>query len=73
MSVTSCGLAKMVPPLGLTCGNGCFAGAIRSGGGLKSGDLVMSGALAKMIAAEPGSAFKADFGALGKVEVAFAP
>jgi 2-keto-4-pentenoate hydratase len=45
----------------------------RFGGGLKAGDLVMSGALAKMIAAEPGSAFKADFGALGKVEVAFAP
>jgi 2-keto-4-pentenoate hydratase len=44
----------------------------RFGGGLKAGDLVMSGALAKMIAAEPGSRFTADFGAFGSVSVAFA-
>ena len=44
----------------------------RFGGGLKAGDLVMSGALAKMVAAEPGSAFSAEFGALGKVGVSFA-
>ena len=45
----------------------------RFGGGLRAGDLVMSGALAKMLPAEPGSAFTADFGALGKVAVSFAP
>jgi 2-keto-4-pentenoate hydratase len=39
----------------------------RLGGGLRAGDLVMSGALAKMVAAEPGSHFVADFGDLGTV------
>src|SRR2546423_122211 len=37
----------------------------RFGGGLRAGDLVMSGALAKMITAEPGHSFTADFGELG--------
>jgi 2-keto-4-pentenoate hydratase len=43
----------------------------RLGGGLRAGDIVMSGALAKMIAAEPGSSFLADFGNLGAVGVQF--
>jgi 2-keto-4-pentenoate hydratase len=43
----------------------------RLGGGLRAGDVVMSGALAKMIAAEPGSGFVADFGSLGTVGVQF--
>ena len=43
----------------------------RLGGGLRAGDIVMSGALAKMIAAEPGSSFSADFGNLGVVGVQF--
>jgi 2-keto-4-pentenoate hydratase len=45
----------------------------RYGHGLRAGDVVMSGALAKMIAAEPGSRFRADFGDLGSVSVSFAP
>ncbi len=44
----------------------------RYGHGLRAGDVVMSGALAKMIAAEPGSRFRADFGDLGNVSVSFA-
>lgn len=44
----------------------------RFGGGLRAGDLVMSGALAKMIAAKPGDNFDVDFGALGTVSVKFA-
>jgi 2-keto-4-pentenoate hydratase len=43
----------------------------RLGDGLRAGDVVMSGALAKMIAAEPGSSFLADFGNLGTVGVQF--
>jgi 2-keto-4-pentenoate hydratase len=43
----------------------------RFGGGLRAGDLVMSGALAKMIAAKPGDNFDVDFGALGAVSVKF--
>jgi len=43
----------------------------RFGEGLRAGDLVMSGALAKMIAAEPGDEFAVDFGALGTVSVMF--
>jgi 2-keto-4-pentenoate hydratase len=43
----------------------------RLGGGLRAGDVVMSGALAKMVAAEPGSSFVADFGSLGTVGVQF--
>ena len=42
------------------------------GGGLRAGELVMSGALSKMIAAEPGSSFVADFGAWGTVSTRFA-
>lgn len=50
-----------------------LAGALtRFGGGLKAGDVVMSGGLAKMIAAEPGSRFTADFAAFGSVSIAFA-
>jgi 2-keto-4-pentenoate hydratase len=43
----------------------------RFGEGLRAGDLVMSGSLAKMIAAEPGDKFDVDFGALGTVSVTF--
>jgi 2-keto-4-pentenoate hydratase len=43
----------------------------RFGGGLRAGDLVMSGALAKMIAAKPGDNFAVDFGTLGTVSVKF--
>ena len=43
----------------------------RLGNPLRSGDIVMSGALAKMIAAEPGSRFDADFGDFGSVSVSF--
>ena len=38
---------------------------------LRAGDLVMSGALAKMIPAEPGHRFQADFGEFGAVSVSF--
>jgi 2-keto-4-pentenoate hydratase len=44
----------------------------RFGGGLRAGDLVMSGALAKMITALPGDRFDVDFGTLGSVSVTFA-
>jgi 2-keto-4-pentenoate hydratase len=44
---------------------------LRFGTGLRAGDVVMSGALAKMLSAEPGSRFDADFGAFGSVSVAF--
>ena len=43
----------------------------RFGRGLRAGDVVMSGALAKMVAADPGSNFTADFGDLGTVRVQF--
>jgi 2-keto-4-pentenoate hydratase len=43
----------------------------RFGEGLRAGDLVMSGSLAKMIAAAPGDKFAVDFGALGSVSVTF--
>jgi 2-keto-4-pentenoate hydratase len=43
----------------------------RLGGGLRAGDVVMSGALAKMVAAEPESSFSVDFGKLGTVGVQF--
>ncbi len=42
------------------------------GNGLRAGDLVMSGALAKMIAASPGDTFDVDFGGMGNVAVSFA-
>jgi 2-keto-4-pentenoate hydratase len=45
----------------------------RLGDGLKAGDVIMSGALAKMVAAQPGSDFAADFGPFGSVSVHFAP
>jgi 2-keto-4-pentenoate hydratase len=45
---------------------------LRFGAKLRAGDIVMSGALAKMLPAEPGSRFTADFGAFGSVSVAFA-
>jgi hypothetical protein len=35
-------------------------------------DLVMSGAMAKMMPAEPGSRFDVDFGAFGSVSIGFA-
>jgi len=43
----------------------------RFGSGLRAGDVVMSGAMAKMVAAEPGSGFTADFADLGTVRVQF--
>jgi 2-keto-4-pentenoate hydratase len=43
----------------------------RFGEGLKRGDVVMSGALAKMVAASPGDTFIADFGGFGRVETRF--
>jgi 2-keto-4-pentenoate hydratase len=43
----------------------------RLGSGLRAGDVVMSGALAKMFPAEPGSRFLAEFGSLGAVRVQF--
>lgn len=43
------------------------------GSGLRAGDVVMSGALAKMLPAEPGDSFIADFGAWGTVSTRFAP
>ena len=50
-----------------------LAGALtRFGTGLRAGDVIMSGGLAKMIAAEPGSRFAADFAAYGSVSVSFA-
>lgn len=44
----------------------------RYGEGLKAGDIVMSGALARMLPASPGDTFDADFGAFGSVKVSFA-
>ena len=44
----------------------------RFGGKLRAGDLVMSGALSKMVAAEPGSSFVASFGDWGSVSTRFA-
>ncbi|HXQ53902.1 MAG TPA: fumarylacetoacetate hydrolase family protein [Stellaceae bacterium] len=46
---------------------------LRFGGRLRAGDVVMSGALAKMLPAAPGTSFTADFGAFGSVSVGFAP
>ena len=43
------------------------------GEGLHAGDLVMSGALSKMLAAAPGDGFAAEFGSFGSVVVRFAP
>jgi 2-keto-4-pentenoate hydratase len=43
----------------------------RFGRGLRAGDVVMSGALAKMVAAEPGNDFAVDFGDLGTARVQF--
>jgi 2-keto-4-pentenoate hydratase len=40
---------------------------------LEAGDIIMSGALSRMVAAEPGDRFVADFGRFGIVSVAFAP
>lgn len=44
----------------------------RLGTRLRAGDIVMSGALARMLPAEPGDKFVADFGDLGSVSVNFA-
>ncbi|MBN9080980.1 MAG: hypothetical protein BGP04_22135 [Rhizobiales bacterium 62-17] len=44
----------------------------RYGEGLKAGDIVMSGALARMLPASPGDVFEGDFGAFGSVKVSFA-
>jgi 2-keto-4-pentenoate hydratase len=43
----------------------------RFGGGLRAGDVVLSGALAKMVAAEPGRNYAANFGSLGEVRLQF--
>ena len=49
-----------------------LAGALtRLGDRLRAGDVVMSGAMAKMVAAEVGSSFDADFGAFGSVSLYF--
>jgi len=49
-----------------------LAGALtRLGNRLRAGDVVMSGAMAKMVAAEAGSDFDADFGAFGSVSLHF--
>jgi 2-keto-4-pentenoate hydratase len=49
-----------------------LAGALtRLGDRLRAGDVVMSGAMAKMVAAEVGSSFDADFGAFGSVSLHF--
>src|SRR5579885_713061 len=45
---------------------------LRFGTRLRAGDIVMSGALAKMLPAGPGSRFAAEFGSYGSVSVAFA-
>lgn len=44
----------------------------RFGEELRAGDVVMSGALAKMLTARPGDRFAARFGAMGEVAVSFA-
>ena len=44
---------------------------LRFGTKLRAGDIVMSGALAKMLPAEPGSRFVADFGTFATVSVSF--
>ncbi len=44
----------------------------RFGDGLHAGDVVMSGALAKMLPAAPGDQFTAEFGTMGTVSIAFA-
>ena len=50
-----------------------LAGALtRLGHGLRAGDLVMSGAMAKMMPAEPGTRFDVDFGGFGSVSLDFA-
>lgn len=41
------------------------------GDGLHAGDVIMSGALAKMLSAAPGNRFQADYGAFGSVSVSF--
>lgn len=49
-----------------------LSGALtRFGDGLRKGDIVLSGALTKMVAAEPDSHFEANFGGLGSVRVSF--
>jgi 2-keto-4-pentenoate hydratase len=49
-----------------------LAGALtRLGDRLRAGDVVMSGALAKMVPAEAGSRFEADFGAFGMITLQF--
>ncbi|MDR3422691.1 MAG: fumarylacetoacetate hydrolase family protein [Xanthobacteraceae bacterium] len=49
-----------------------LAGALtRLGDRLRAGDVVMSGAMAKMVPAEAGSRFAADFGAFGMVTLQF--
>ena len=49
-----------------------LAGALtRLGDRLRAGDVVMSGAMAKMVSAEVGSSFDADFGAFGLVSLHF--
>jgi 2-keto-4-pentenoate hydratase len=49
-----------------------LAGALtRLGSRLRAGDIVMSGAIAKMVPAEAGSSFEADFGAFGSISLRF--
>jgi 2-keto-4-pentenoate hydratase len=49
-----------------------LAGALtRLGHGLRAGDVVMSGAMAKMMPAEAGNRFAVDFGAFGSVSLSF--
>jgi 2-keto-4-pentenoate hydratase len=47
------------------------AALTRLGHGLRAGDLIMSGAMAKMVPAEKGNAFDVDFGAFGAVSLSF--
>ena len=44
----------------------------RLGHGLHAGDLIMSGAMAKMMPAEPGNRFDVDFGTFGSISLDFA-
>lgn len=43
----------------------------RYGGGLRAGDIVLSGSFIRPIEAPPGSVFQADFGPFGKVDLSF--
>jgi 2-oxo-hept-3-ene-1,7-dioate hydratase len=43
----------------------------RYGQGLRAGDIVLSGSFIRPVEAPSGSRFEADFGAFGRVEIAF--